>query len=391
MKICFITKDICQLGGVQRVVSILSNELIKYYDIDIVCTESNEYIDRTVYNLNERINVMVINGLVDENTPTRIIHKILKVFNNRLGVLNNNLFYKIALNSYFPKSVINKVSKFLNYKNYDIVIGVEGYYSLLIGALSDKISSKTIGWQHNSYDAYFKERGRYYYNQDILFKNLIGNLDRYIVLNDYDKNKLLCNKKINSIAISNAKSFKSDKKSKLNENNFLAAGRFNYQKGFDLLIESFNLYVKSGGKWNLILVGDGEEKNKIIGMINDYNLNDRVQIKPFTKNIQKYFLKSSTLLLPSRWEGMPMITLEALEMGVPIISYDISAIKPIISNRKEGIIVKKYEVSEFACAMKEISESKNLKYELAENAIKKSRDFDIDNISKKWISLLKQI
>ena len=67
-------------------------------------------------------------------------------------------------------------------------------------------------------------------------------------------------------------------------------------------------------------------------MINIYKLEVRFIVKSFTNNIKDYFLNSSVLLLPSRWEGMPMIVLESLEMGVPIISYDITAVKPLITN-----------------------------------------------------------
>ena len=69
---------------------------------------------------------------------------------------------------------------------------------------------------------------------------------------------------------------------------------------------------------------------------------------PFTSDIQHYFLKSSVLLLSSRWEGMPMIALESLEMGVPIVAYEITAMREIVDNYREGIIVEKFDTSKFA-------------------------------------------
>lgn len=391
MKICFITKSISDLGGVQRVLTILSNELVKDYDTDIICTCSATEIDRGTYKLDERVNVVVENNLLKENGIIKGLYRIIRIMNNRTGLFNSKKYSRFISEIYFPHNLKKRVINFLNSKEYDIVIGVEGYYSLLLGAISNDLNAKTIGWQHNSYDAYLREPKRYYFNQDILFEEFLPKLDRYVVLNDYDKIKYFQEKDITCNVIHNAKSFISKEKSDLSESCFLAAGRFNYQKGFDLLIESFKIYVDNGGTWKLVIVGQGEEKEHIKSLIENYNLENKIQIKPFTNEIKKCFLKSSALLLSSRWEGMPMIALEALEMGVPIISYNISAVEAIIENERQGIIVNKFKIDDFAFAMKRISESEDLKFKLGKNAIDKSKEFDIKIIAKQWKILFEKL
>lgn len=391
MKICFITKSISDLGGVQRVLTILSNELIKDYDIDIICTCSATEVDRGIYNLDERVNVIVKNNLLKENVIIKSLYRIIRVMNNRTGLFNSKRYLRFISNIYFPGNLKKRVINFLNSKDYNVVIGVEGYYSLLLGSISKDLNSKTIGWQHNSYDAYLKEPKRYYFNQDILFEEFLPKLDRYVVLNDYDKIKYFEEKGITCNVIHNAKSFISKEKTDFSESCFLAAGRFNYQKGFDLLIESFKVYIDNGGTWKLVIVGEGEEKEHIQSLIENYNLKNKIEIKPFTNEIKKYFLKSSALLLSSRWEGMPMIVLEALEMGVPIISYNISAVEAIVENEKQGLIVNKFKVDDFAFAMKRISESENLKFKLAKCAIDRSKDFDSNIIAKQWKVLFEKL
>lgn len=388
MKICFITYNIFDLGGIQRVTSVIANELSKQHSIKIICTSGINNIDRSIYNLSEEIDVEINENLKRKNIFIKIIYKLLKEINKNTGIFNNKKMINILTEIYYPKKIRERFIKYINDNKFDVVIGVAGEYSLLLGTISDKINAKTIGWQHNSFDAYLRNEKRYFWNQDQLFKNYISNLNEYIVLNDYDKEMFKKEFNIDSKVIYNPKSFISNEKSKVDNKQFLAAGRFNYQKGFDLLIEAFNLFSKLNSDWNLVLVGEGEEKDKIQNLINKYNLNDRIILKPATDNIKQYFLKSSILLLPSRWEGMPMIVLEALEMGMPTITYNISAIYPLIKDKKEGIVVTKYDIEKFAEAMNYLANNNEIRKKMSDNCIKKSKEFEISKIINKWNQIL---
>lgn len=382
--ICFLVTNIFDLGGVQRVVSVLSNELIKTYNVDIVCVAKNVIEDRTVYNLNKDITVHIKPDLLDKNIFARIYSRFIREINSRSKIFENKKNLNYLINIYYPKKHQERLIKFINSKDYDIVIGVEGYLSIILGIIAPKINPKTIGWQHNSFDAYLKNKNRYYWKQNEIFKRFIPQLDRYVVLTNHDKEMFVKNLGIKSNVIYNPKSFTSNLKSSVNNQRFLAAGRFTYQKGFDLLVESFYEFSKHNSEWKLVLVGEGEDRDKIKSLIENYGLQDRISIEPFTNNIQKYFLNSSGLLLSSRWEGMPMIVLESMELGVPIISYKISSSKELIENNVDGILVNKFDTKEFAQAMIKLANSYELRKEMSCNAINKSKSFQIDVISLKW-------
>lgn len=387
MKICFITSTVFTLGGVQRVVSVLANELSKKHEIDILCTSDNSLVNREIYGLNENIKINIEPNLWNENIKNRIIKKI----NKETNLLNKKRYVSILTNEYYNKKTQQNFVEYINSKKYDVVIGVEGKYSILLGIISDKLNCKTIGWQHNSYDAYMKNKKRYYWNQDILFEEYIPRLDKYLVLTEYDQKMFLQEKNIKSSVMYNPRSFKSKDKSKVNKKQFLAAGRFKHQKGFDLLIESFYEFCKYDKEWNLVIVGEGEDKEKILNLIDKYGLEKRVKIDNFTNDIKNYFMNSSVLTLSSRWEGMPMIVLESLEMGVPIISYDITATQQLIEDKKEGLLVNKYDTIKFAEAMKIMADSQHLREEMSKNAINKSTEFDIENIAKQWNEMFLEI
>ena len=142
----------------------------------------------------------------------------------------------------------------------------------MLGCIAENLNSKVLGWQHNSYEAYLKNKGKYYWNLDVFFNEYINKLNDYVVLTKHDQEQFLLEKNMNSTVIFNPRSFTSNEKSSLNKKTFLAAGRFTYQKGFDLLIESFNEFVKNNSDWNLVIVGEGEERHKIENLISSYNL-----------------------------------------------------------------------------------------------------------------------
>lgn len=386
-KICFIMNNIFTLGGVQRVASVLASELSKEHEISILCISKEHEINHALYNLDAKVNVEFNSTLDKTNILSKSLRKIIKDINKKTGILNKEKYYEKLCNIYFPGKVKRNFTKYLNDKQYDIVIGVEGLFSILLGSIKENLNSKVLGWQHNSYDAYLKNPNRYYWNLDILFDKYITQLDKYIVLTDNDKITFKKQKNIESTVIYNPRSFSSNEKSDVSKKQFLAAGRFNYQKGFDLLIESFYEFSKKNNDWNLVIVGEGEEKSKILEKINKYNLDNRISVENFTDNIKKYFLESSVLLLPSRWEGMPMIVLESLEMGVPIISYDITAVESLVTNGKEGLIIDKFHTKLFAEAMWKVSESYDMRCELSKNAIRKSKKFEIGNIIGQWSKL----
>lgn len=391
MKICFITSTIFNLGGVQRVVSVLANELSKYHQIDIICTNKEYKLDRELYSLSKKVNVEFSTKLNDKFFLIKLYSGLGKRVNKKTGWFNNEKMLSIIEEIYYPKQVQKNYINYFNNKKYDIIIGVEGYYSLLLGIISKSIKSKVIGWQHNSYEAYLKNTRRYYWNQDILFKKYLQNLDKFLVLTNHDKNKYYEELHIKSEVIYNPRSFKSNNKSNLLNKKFIAAGRFTYQKGFDLLLSSFQIFSESNNEWNLDIFGEGEEEETLLDLIRKYNLEDRVRIKKFTNKIKEYLLDSSVLLLSSRWEGMPMIVLESMELGLPIISYDITASQQLIQNNEQGILVNKYDTDKFADAMLQLAQSYELRKKYSTNAIKKSREFDIESIAKKWNKMFYEI
>ena len=153
------------------------------------------------------------------------------------------------------------------------------------------------------------------------------------------------------------------------------------------MIEAFEIFAQHNDDWVLDIYGDGPDKIKLQELIKIKKLEDRVILRGVTDNINNKMLTASALLLSSRWEGMPMVVLEALECGLPIISFDITAIKPLVDNNIEGIIVPQFNVREFSMAMEKISDNYSERQMMGKNATAKSERFSIEKIVEQWENL----
>lgn len=390
MKICFITTTIFNLGGVQRVVSVLASELCKNNKVEIICTDERFHINREVYNLNSNINIKFNRDLLKKNLPNKVFCKSFQKLNLLTGVFNNLKMEDILTYAYYPKEIQNEFINYLNLQNYDIVIGIEGYYSLLLGIISDKLNAKTIGWQHNSYDAYLKNKDKYYWKQDKLFQKYIPKLNSYVVLTNSDKEKYKKSLGIECAVIYNPLSFECHKKSTCNEKDIIFVGRLlEEQKGLDLLIEAFSIIHKAKKDWNLKIVGDGDDKDSLINSIKKYNLENNVLLTGKCDNVKEHYLYSSIFVSTSRWEGFGLVITEAMECGLPVVAFDNSGPKEIINKPDiNGILVKDYNVAKFAEEVIKLIEDDDKRKSMSLEAIKRAQDFKIDKIIKQWNEIM---
>lgn len=393
MKICFIVDNIFTLGGIQRLVTVLSNELSNSYDIDILCACNENEINRELYGLSDKVNLVARKDLFHKGSVGKVYSKFIREINCRSNLFKNKRYTNFLSKSYYLKFLQRKFIKYLNEKEYDVVIGVAGNYSLLLGIIDDRLNAKTIGWQLSSFDAYFNVPNKYQWKQELLFNEYLKNLDAYIVQTDYDKRKINQAFKVNSTRIYNPISFKSTEKSNCMAKRIMFAGRLLEEtKGLDLLLEAFKKVHKKHSDWELFLVGDGKDKNKIETNIKMLGLENSVFIKPFTDNIQKYYLDSSIFVLPSRWEGFGLVITEAMECGVPVIAFDNSGPMEIINNPNiNGVLVPVGNVEKLTQAINSIIEDEDKRIKISEQGIKRAQDFNCEIILEEWKTLLNNL
>jgi GalNAc-alpha-(1->4)-GalNAc-alpha-(1->3)-diNAcBac-PP-undecaprenol alpha-1,4-N-acetyl-D-galactosaminyltransferase len=99
----------------------------------------------------------------------------------------------------------------------------------------------------------------------------------------------------------------------------------NQQKRIDLLINAFSLLVEEFPKWDLHIIGEGDDSELLIRLVDENSLNQRVQFIRATKDVFKYYEGANIFVIPSRWEGFSNALAEAMGHGLPAIGYEASS------------------------------------------------------------------
>ena len=164
----------------------------------------------------------------------------------------------------------------------------------------------------------------------------------------------------------------------------LAAGRLTKQKGFSHLIQAFHK-VRKDRAARLLILGEGEERATLQGLINELELNDDVTLLGFKPNPIAYMKKATVFVLSSNWEGFGNVLVEAMACGTPVISTDCpSGPSEILEDGKWGRLVAAGNVDALACAIKE-----TLDETVHPNVAKRAQDFSVCAAVDRYLSVMK--
>ncbi len=118
----------------------------------------------------------------------------------------------------------------------------------------------------------------------------------------------------------------------------LAVGRLAYEKDFETLIYAFS-QVHENKHCRLVILGDGPEKIKLIKLVDKLKLSNDILFQGFVDNPYAYMVNSDVLVLPSRWEGLSNVLIEAMALNLPVVSTDCGGPREVLSEGKYGELV----------------------------------------------------
>lgn len=173
---------------------------------------------------------------------------------------------------------------------------------------------------------------------------------------------------------------------------FISIGRANaHQKGFDLLLKSMYLANSKNQDFELEILGPGIDKDsQLLNLIRKYNLLGKVFLKPQTQDIYNLIHRSDILIISSRYEGLPMIALESLAIGTPVLSFEVDGVKDIINNGINGILVRELDCDMLAKKIIYLIENRKLIHSMALNAKQSVVKFKSSHIVKIWTKYLRE-
>lgn len=183
--------------------------------------------------------------------------------------------------------------------------------------------------------------------------------------------------------------FKPERKStKIADNtSFIATGRFEEPKNYPFMIDAFYEFHKVRPNSTLTILGDGYMRNIIEKKIREYHLTDSVRLEGTVNNIADYLNKADIYLMTSIWEGLPLSVLEAMAVGLPIITTKAGGVIDIVQNNINGLIVDCDDLSGYVQAMIKLNDSQNMRIMFGHNSLESSKKYSISFCAEQYYEL----
>lgn len=355
--VCFLIGNLNDSGGTERVTSLIANKLC----------EDNRY------------NIFIL-SLWEGQKPFFSLNANIKTY----SLYNIKPSFKKQL---FP--TIKKIRKFVKDNKIDILIDVDSILCVFTVPALMSLNINHICWEHFNFNANLGVKLR-----DIGRKLAARYCDYVVTLTKKDKelweqHLSTINAKI--VPIPNPSPYENIINApSLDFKIVLAVGRLTSQKGFDLLIEAWSLVCQNRQDWILRIVGDGEDEAMLKNLAQELGVANFIEFLPSTRDIEQYYRSASLYCMSSRYEGLPMVLIEAQMYGLPIVSFDCdTGPSDVIENKKNGFLVKPESIEELAEKISMLINIDNDVYKEISNACKlRSEDFLIVKIINKWIDIL---
>lgn len=372
MKIVYCLPFTYKMGGIERIVSGKVNMLSEMgHDVYIITTDQQG--KQPYFEINNKIKCYDLGINYCRNKQRPFIKKLFYFF----------------YNSYQHK---RRLKKLLMELKADIVISTFFNEVAFLPYIKDG-SKKILEFHFCRLMSHFTRRkGLLGYVDDYMAHQVdtLRKYDRFVVLSHEDAQNW---KELNNVSvINNVCTIHIVEKAKLVEHRVISVGRYEYQKGYDRLINAWALIAQQVPDWTLHIFGEGSLRPVLTKQIKDLHLENSVFLDGSTHDIGKELSRFSIATFTSNYEGFPMAIVEAESVGLPVVSFDTPCgPKDIIRDGEDGFLVKNGDIESLSKRLLFLMRNDELRKKMGEKAFENSKRFTQEAIMPQWISLFETI
>ena len=358
-KICFVTWIIDRVDGGLKVAVNLANELSDKYEVHLVSVLATE---ECFFDLK---------------------------FNVRYENLSSK---KLSMQKHFFKSVL-LLREYLKKHDIQIVFGI-GMSMNSVGIASTLgLDTVFISCDHTNsivdIDTKVKKFQRYFGAKaaDKIITLTTEDRDNYIRQYKIDSNKVECIYNwINSID--------SIERYNVNSKKLITVGRFDKQKGYDYLSKvAVNVLSKyPDWQWDIYGSGDDSIKEKLVEELKEGGVIAQVNFMGNVRGIENIYPNHGIYVMTSRYEGLPLVLLEAKQYGLPIISFDCpTGPSEIVLDGENGYLIDNFDTEEMSNKICELIGNEELREIFSGNSMNDTEKFSKEKILQQWINLIEEM
>lgn len=373
MKIVYCIAGLRHSGGMERVLTNKANYLVEL-GMEILIVTTDQCGEDNFFALSPKVRTVDLGVNYEENNGKSFWNKLVQ--------------YPFKLYSHKKR-----LSELLEREKADIVVSMFCNDVAFLWKINDG-SKKVLEIHFSRYKRLQYGRSGIWGLADRLRSRIdlrtVSRYDRFIVLTEEDRG--YWGNLSNIQVIPNARTFCPESPASLQYKRVIAAGRYDYQKGFDDLIAAWAIVAQTHPDWKLYIFGNGQLKEALNLQIKRTALTECVFLMPPVPHIGDELLQSSALAMSSRYEGLPMVLLEAQAFGLPIVSYACKCgPKDVITHGVDGFLVPEGNIPGLAEKLIQLIEDRDLR-KLMGNAAKKNSDkFSEEKIMKQWLNLFGEL
>lgn len=377
MKIVYVHDAIARLGGLERVFVEKMNYLAEEYAQDVCLITTCQGEHPLAFPLSDKVKH------IDLSVKFHTKYKY-------------SLLYRLYMGWKMDRELRVKLNNMVNTLDPDIIVTTSSYGADVICQLkcrAKKVVESHIRKKYSGINDEVKRNivyriyRKWYLNRYL--KAIEQKSDVIVALTNGDKEEWNASR---VVVIPNIVDLHNQQYSALSNKTVLFAGRFVYQKGLDKMLEAWKLVVDKRNDWTLRLVGEGEQKEALIKQCKILGIENNVTFAEATKDIALEYYDASLFLLTSRFEGFGLVLVEAMQCGVPCVSFNCHyGPADIIDDGQNGILVKNGNIKEFAEAVLKLIDNRELRMKMGQAAQVKARKYLPEVIMPQWMELFAQL
>lgn len=353
--ICFLIGNLNHSGGTERVTTLIANALAKNgYRVSILSLTDGT---QSFFQLESNISTYSL-------YPKKISFK-----KNFLGA-------------------IWRIRKFVTQHEVDTLIVVDSISCVFTVPALFGLKIKHICWEHFNFNVNLgvklRNLGRKWAAKYCDYVVTLTNRDKELWENGFR------NIKAKIIPIANPSPYEIQENTpSLEYKTILCVGRLTHQKGFDLLIPAWAKIASQIPNWQIIIVGTGEDEALLKKMARDYAVDNSIIFAGQQKDMDSFYRQASFFCMSSRFEGLPMVLLEAQSYGLPIVAFDCDTGPAEIICAETGILVSNSDVDKLAQAiLKMAGLDEQLYRNICDGSFLSASRFKLEKIYSNWYNIL---
>jgi len=166
-----------------------------------------------------------------------------------------------------------------------------------------------------------------------------------------------------------------------------SVGNLRKAKGYEVLIDAASIVIKKRNDIRFVIVGKGPCEQSIKKRIKENHLEQFITLSGFQENVYNYMVNFDMVVIPSLWEGFPVIALEAMACGKPVIATKTGDLPEIVLHNITGLLVDPGRKDQLANAIVFMAENSEIRTQMGKNALERVKIFSMDRMVEQYCNV----